>query len=231
MVSALVYGGSGSLGAIVVKRFKDAGYDVVSVDLRPSDQTQYSVVIKGDGSLNDAQEVVNKIKGWNLVIDAVICVAGGFNLASIKDDAIFSALDTMLAFNLKSAVATGYVASHTMKEGGLVVFTGAAAALGPTPGILSYGLSKIATHHLVSSLAQENSGLPKGSKVVAILPVTLDTPQNRKDMPDANFDDWTPLEDVAQSILDWSQGKGTPANGDFIKIQTAAKKTTLTKAN
>jgi len=226
MPCVLVYGGSGQLGCEVAKRFLEANFDVISVDLRPSDQTKYYAVIKGDGSLEDSKSVVDKIRNeWKMEVDVVICVAGGFNMQSIKDDSIFSGLDRMLSFNLRSAVSACYVAAHTLKTNGLVILTGASSALQPTPTMLGYGLSKAATHHLVASLAQEGSGLPKGSSVMAILPITLDTQQNRKDMPQANWDDWTPLDHVSELLLSWVQGHATPKNGDLIQIKTVNKKT------
>lgn len=59
-------------------------------------------------------------------------------------------------------------------------------------------MAKAAVHQLTKSLAAEKSGLPKDSLVVAIMPVTLDTPMNRKWMPNADFSTWTPLEFVAE---------------------------------
>jgi NAD(P)-dependent dehydrogenase (short-subunit alcohol dehydrogenase family) len=67
--------------------------------------------------------------------------------------------------------------------------TGASAALGTTPGMLGYGLSKSATHFLVQSLAAEP--LFRKATIAAILPTTIDTPANRAAMPDAKYEDWT----------------------------------------
>ena len=80
----------------------------------------------------------------------------------------------------------------------MLSLTGANAALEGTPGMIGYGLAKAAVHQLVKSLASEGSGLPAGSKVNAVLPVTLDTPGNRAGMPNADFSSWTPLETLAQ---------------------------------
>ncbi|OTF77011.1 hypothetical protein BLA29_005551, partial [Euroglyphus maynei] len=71
-------------------------------------------------------------------------------------------------------------------------------------GMIGYGMAKSAVHHLVSSLAQEKSGLPANSSVLAILPITLDTPMNRKFMPNANFNEWTPLTFVADLFIKWT---------------------------
>jgi len=53
-----------------------------------------------------------------------------------------------------------------------------------------YGMAKAAVHQLVSSLGAKGSGLPDGTFAGAILPVTLDTPMNRKFMPDSDFSTW-----------------------------------------
>ncbi len=90
----------------------------------------------------------------------------------------------MWQFNVQSAVAASYVASKLLIEGGLLILTGANAAINPTPTMISYlffvflfklyiiylfvlfdkeryGITKAATHHLIKSLAADNSGLPK----------------------------------------------------------------------
>lgn len=53
--------------------------------------------------------------------------------------------------------------------------------------MIGYGLAKAAVHHFIKSLANDSSGLPENSTVLAILPITLDTPSNRKWMPKADF--------------------------------------------
>lgn len=81
---------------------------------------------------------------------------------------------------------------------GLVALTGALPALAGTPGMIGYGMAKAAVHQLVKSLADKSSGVSETSTVVAILPATLDTPNNRKFMPNADTSTWTPLDTIAQ---------------------------------
>ena len=50
--------------------------------------------------------------------------------------------------------------------------------------MMGYGMAKAAVHQLTKSLADPvGAGLPEGAVTAAILPVTLDTPMNRKWMP------------------------------------------------
>lgn len=106
--------------------------------------------------------------------------------------------DLMLKQSVWSSVLASSIASKFLKPGGIVVLTGAKAALSPTPGMIGYGLAKAAIHQLTKSLADENGGLPTGAQALSILPVTLDTPMNRKWMPKADTSTWTPLDFLAE---------------------------------
>ena len=64
--------------------------------------------------------------------------------------------------------------------------------------MIGYGLAKAAVHQLTKSLGEDKSGLPNGAVAVAILPITLDTPMNRKWMSGADFSTWTTLDYVAE---------------------------------
>ncbi|XP_042668283.1 dihydropteridine reductase isoform X2 [Centrocercus urophasianus] len=97
--------------------------------------------------------------------------------------------------------------------------------------MVGYGMAKGAVHQLCQSLAGANSGLPSGSAAVAILPVTLDTPANRKSMPDADFSSWTSLEFIAETFYDWITGKNRPNSGSLIQVITAKGKTELVPAH
>lgn len=64
--------------------------------------------------------------------------------------------------------------------------------------MIGYGMAKAAVHQLTKSLAKKDGGLPKNSLVTAILPVTLDTPMNRKWMAKADTTSWTPMEFISE---------------------------------
>ena len=79
-----------------------------------------------------------------------------------------------------------------------MVLTGALGAMDETPDMISYGLAKAAVHHLVISYPD---GLPNGADICAILPGVIDTPNNRSNMPDADFNEWTPPADIAEEVV------------------------------
>lgn len=133
-------------------------------------------------------------------LDAVICVAGGWAGGNAKKDLAKNA-DLMWKQSVWTSTISAAIGAQYLKAGGLLALTGANPALKSTPGMIGYGMSKAAVHQLTKSLAGKDSGLPDNSLVVAILPITLDTPMNRKWMPKGDFSSWTPLEFVAELVL------------------------------
>lgn len=94
--------------------------------------------------------------------------------------------------------------------------------------MIGYGLAKAAVHQLVQSLSANKSGLPKDSTVLAILPVTLDTPMNRKFMPKADFASWTPLEFVGELMWKWAdKQENRPQSGALVQLITKGGQTEL----
>ncbi|NXU77184.1 DHPR reductase, partial [Oreotrochilus melanogaster] len=173
---------------------------------------------------------VGKLLGEEKV-DAILCVAGGWAGGSAKAKSLYKNCDLMWKQSLWTSTISSHLATKHLKEGGLLTLAGAQAALSGTPGMIGYGMAKGAVHQLCQSLAGTNSGLPPGSAAVAILPVTLDTPANRKSMPDADFSSWTPLEFIAETFYDWITGKNRPNSGSLIQVITTGGKTELVAAH
>jgi dihydropteridine reductase len=162
-------------------------------------------------------------------LDAVICVAGGWAGGNAKKDLAKNA-DMMWKQSVWSSAISATVSAQHLKSGGVLALTGANPALTGTPGMIGYGMAKAAVHQLTKSLAESNSGMPDDSLVVSILPVTLDTPMNRKWMPNADFSTWTPLEFLAELFLKWIKGEERPVNGSLVKLITKDFKTDLVMA-
>ncbi|XP_026678771.1 dihydropteridine reductase [Diaphorina citri] len=136
---------------------------------------------------------------------------------------------------LGSAVVSHFKAQNWVKEG-MIGYGMAKAAVHqlttPTSicrssGMIGYGMAKAAVHQLTKSLASDKSGLPENSLAVALLPVTLDTPMNRKWMPDADTSTWTPLQYVAELFWKWTNGIERPPNGSLVELETKNNQTKL----
>jgi dihydropteridine reductase len=124
---------------------------------------------------------------------------------------------------------------------GLFVAIGSAPALAATPGMLAYGLSKAGTHHVIQTLGETTGkALTTRSKrqkarrlrrdsqyldslsVIGLLPTTIDTPNNRVAMPEANFADWTKPVDIANELGFWIETPQLrPHSGSLVKVHPA----------
>jgi len=224
----LVYGGKGALGSVVVNFLKSKNVWVGSIDLHVNEQADGNVIVKADLGLPEQEADVNSKVGDLLgenKLDAILCVAGGW--AGGNAQKIVEAANSMWKQSVFPSVISASLGAKYLKEGGLISLPGAQPALEGTPGMMGYGMSKAAVHQLVKSLSGKNSGLPENSCVVATLPITLDTPMNRKWMSSADFSTWTTLEFVAELFYKWMQGTDRPASGSLVQFVTKDNKTEL----
>ncbi|XP_071090378.1 dihydropteridine reductase-like [Haliotis cracherodii] len=226
----LVYGGRGALGSAIVKHFKAQNYWVGSIDLHPNEDADANIIVKPVESWTAQEEEVVKsvdgVLGENKV-DAILCVAGGWAGGNAASKDLVKNADMMWKQSVWTSVLSSSLAAKYLKEGGVLTLPGAQPALEGVPGMIGYGLAKAAIHQLVKSLAADNSGMPANSLSAAILPVTLDTPMNRKFMSNADFSTWTPLEFVAELFYKWTVGQERPANGSLVQLITKDSKTDL----
>lgn len=226
----VIYGGRGALGAAVVKHFKANNYWVGAIDLAPVDEADSSIIVSKDANWSTQASTV--ISGLEAAlsgdkIDAIINVAGGWAGGNAASKDFLKNCELMWAQSVWSSTITAQAASKFLKEGGIVTLPGAQPALKGTPGMIGYGLAKAAVHQLTKSLGEEESGLPNGAVAAAILPVTLDTPMNRKWMASADFSTWTTLEFVAELFLKWTKGNDRPKSGSLVQLITKDNKTKL----
>lgn len=132
-------------------------------------------------------------------LDALLNIAGAFRWETIADGDP-ATWDFMFEVNVKTALNASKAAlPYLMHSGaGRIVNLGAGAALKAGVGTGAYGASKAGVARLTEALADELKD--KGVTVNAILPSVIDTPQNRKDMPDADFTRWVQAREIAALI-------------------------------
>lgn len=230
--SVLIYGGKGALGSSCVTFFKAKGWTVLAVDLVANEEADTNIILSAAASWNEqSRQVTQGVSDFvgDGKLKAVLCVAGGWAGGSANSDDLVGTSDLMWKQSVWTSVIAGKVAAMYLEETGLLALTGALPALGGTPAMIGYGIAKAAVHQLVKSLAEKNSGVSEKATVLAILPATLDTPNNRKFMPNADTSTWTPLETIAQLFLDWAvNANGTnPKSGSLLALVTEGGKTTV----
>ncbi|XP_045887475.1 quinoid dihydropteridine reductase a isoform X2 [Micropterus dolomieu] len=224
----IVYGGRGALGSKCVQHFKSKGWWVASIDMAANDEANENVVVKLSESFTEqAGQVTTDVAQLlgEQKVDAILCVAGGWAGGSCSSKDLYKNADLMWKQSVWTSTISSHLATLHLKPGGLLTLAGAKAALSGTGGMVGYGMAKAAVHQLCQSLAAKNSGMPSGAAAVAILPVTLDTPMNRKFMPDADFGSWTPLEYIAELFFEWTTGVNRPASGSLMQLLTSTGET------
>lgn len=134
-------------------------------------------------------------------INALAHLAGGFAMGPMIHDTTDADWERMLDLNLRTLLQSvrAVVPQLLTAGGGRIVTVSARAATRGMGHMGPYCAAKAAVISLTESLADELK--QQGITVNCILPGTLDTPQNRAAMPDADHATWVPLEAVADVIL------------------------------
>ena len=214
----IVTGASGVLGRAVVTRLKADGVIVAAVDAAPVVEIEADLVLPGV-DLADAAAV-------GAAVEAVVSALGTVNgLANIAGGFIWEPVvggqaetwDRMFRTNLlTAALASRAALPHLLKQGGAIVNIGAAGAVDPAAGMAPYAASKAGVMAMTRSLADELRG--QGVRVNAVLPTILDTPTNRRDMPDADPAGWILPADAAEVIAFLLSDASVAVNGSGITL-------------
>lgn len=199
-----VTGAFGNLGAAVAQLAAQRGADVALIDRAPLPPgglpsvalTQGGIDLADAGAAQAAMDAVADRFGG---IDALVNVAGTFRWETIESGSP-DTWDFLYRVNLRSALCASRGAlPHLLRRGGgRIVNIGANAAAKAGLGMGAYAASKSAVARLTEALAEEFKD--RGITVNAVLPGIIDTPQNRKDMPDADFSRWVTPEAIAEVI-------------------------------
>ncbi|MEO6758584.1 MAG: SDR family NAD(P)-dependent oxidoreductase [Saprospiraceae bacterium] len=232
MKSVLITGATGNLGQAVVERLAKAGYRVYATlgpsgELRPFNESPYQMQIQTEIlNLTDEKETeayVKAIVTHDPELEAAICLVGGWQPGTLAETTGVL-LDKMINLNFKTAfnVARPLLDYFQKRGNGQFVFVGARPALRPADGKgqVAYALSK----SLVFRLAEIINTLDKSGKIRAgvLVPSILDTPQNRRAMPDAATQEWVTPEAAADTIAFLLSATGGNFRETVVKIYNQA---------
>ncbi len=229
MKTVIITGANGNLGRAVTKEFLDKNYRVlatVSNDTARADVQTHpnlEVAVVNLTQENETNEFIRKSIGKYQVIDAALLLVGGFamgDLAATSGEDIHQ----QIALNFETAYyVTRPLFTHLMEnKKGRIVLIGARPALNPAQGkdLVAYSLSK----SLLFKLAELLNEAAKGADVTVsvVVPSTLDTPLNRKSMPDANPDNWVKPLEIAETLEFLVSDKSKSLKETVLKIYNNA---------
>ncbi|MFC2037937.1 SDR family oxidoreductase, partial [Chloroflexota bacterium] len=124
--------------------------------------------------------------------------------------------DSMLNLNARTVfIVSRAVVPGMLQQGqGKIVNVAARVALKGGRNSGAYGVSKSAVLRLTESMSAELRD--RGINVNCVLPGTIDTPQNREDMPKADHSRWVPPEALADVILFLASDAARAVNGAAV---------------
>ncbi|MCO6185071.1 SDR family NAD(P)-dependent oxidoreductase [Rhizobium sp. L1K21] len=221
----MVTGASGNLGSAVVDVLMDSSAGIVRVvhddvgeTFEPAADGKAAVFTLGGIDTSDPQAcalVVEKVLERFGRIDGLVNTVGGFGMAPVglNDVAMW---DRFMSMNAKTAYCISAAALKPMQDAGYGRIVNIAAAPGIKAGAqqAAYAASKAAVLRLTEALAAENR--KHGISANCVLPGTIDTPQNRKAMPDSDRDGWVTPEAIAEVIAFLMSPEGGVVTGGAI---------------
>jgi len=226
---AIVTGASGNMGQAVIKKFLAEGYTVIGTII-PNDPVKIDItdskfeteIVNLMDEENSSQFVESVIKRHGS-IDAAVLTVGGFAMGSVAET---RTADIMKQYklNFETAYNTARPAFIQMlkQDSGRIFIIGSKPGLHAKngKGMVAYSLAK----SLIFRLAELMNDEAKGKNVVTsvVVPSTIDTPQNRKGMPDADPSKWVKAEAIADIIYFYCTKEASVLREPLIKVYNNA---------
>jgi NAD(P)-dependent dehydrogenase (short-subunit alcohol dehydrogenase family) len=219
---ALVTGANGGLGTHVTKALLDAGFAVVGlarkIQASDFDHPHFTALPASLESLDAAKKAVETVMAHFGKIDVLAHTVGGFAGGATVADTDDANFQRMFEVNLYSSLHILRAVIPVMRKAGSgrIIAIGSRASEDPGPGVGAYSASKAALVSLIKTVALENKDA--GITANVILPGTIDTAANRKDMPRADTSKWVQPASIA-SLIVWLAGDaGKDVTGAAIPV-------------
>ena len=222
MTVAVVTGATGNLGPAVVERLLADGWQVATPVRDPAGAPAGTFARAVDLTDEDAVAAFAAAVADELgPPTALACCAGGYSPGAVADTP-FATLQRSVDLNLGTAYTATRAVLPSMRAagGGSIVYVGSRVVLRPFAGGVGPILSKAALHALVEVVALEERA--HGIRANAVLPRVIDTPDNRRAMPDADTSTWTPPARIADAVAWLLSDAGAVTTGALVPVDGPA---------
>lgn len=217
-----ITGANGGLGTSVTRAFLQQGARVIggSLHIAAADfpEPNFEALALDFNKLDEIRRGVARVIERYGQLDVLVHLLGGFAGGPSVVDTTDAMWEQMQDINLTSAFRVFRECIPHLREsgGGRLIAIGSLTAAQPHANLGAYVVFKSALAMLVQTISQENADA--GVTANAILPGTMDTPANRKSMPDADFSKWLKTTDVAELVLSLAAGQASHLTGLLIPI-------------
>jgi NAD(P)-dependent dehydrogenase (short-subunit alcohol dehydrogenase family) len=210
--TVLITGSTGALGHVVTTRFLNDGYRVAATFVVKEEAEALAeqfdeatrerlLLVETDvtdpssiqGTLEDVEDQLGAV---DVLVHLVGAWKGGQEVHEHSDET----WERMMDLNLRSAFlcCRAVLPGMRARDWGRVILVSSRTAKEDRSGQAAYAIAKAGVAVLAETIAEESRGTGITANVIA--PSALDTPANRRAMPDADHTAWVPPSDVADSI-------------------------------
>ncbi len=227
--TALITGGTGGLGAAVTQAFLDGGWRVVVPLFDERERARLPahdrlVLQAADLSDADSTNAVTALAAADPAapLRAAVNLVGGFAAAGRVHETPVEDYEAQLRLNLRPTYLVCHAAlPHLLAAGGgAIVCVSSRAALAPFAGAAGYIVAKAAVLAFVDVLAKEYRD--DGIRANAVLPSVIDTPANRRSMPDADHERWVAPAQIAAVVRFLCEDASGVVSGAHVPVYGSA---------
>lgn len=218
---SVITGSNGHLGRATVSKFLELGATIYALTGRSvGGETGPGLhwLVTDATSETSVRETWTSIRQRAGRVDVLINLIGGIYPWSRVEDISLAAWEQTINVNLTTAFLNMKEALRLMisQGSGKIINVGAVTGIHGRSFAGPYGAAKAALINLTQTAADENK--KNNIQINAIVPGIIDTPTNRRDMPDADFSDWVAPESIAGVLAFLASRASDPITGSVIKM-------------
>ncbi len=227
--TVLVTGAAGNLGQAVARAFQAAGAHLILVDktsdrlanIFPTWLNSPDIYLAAPYDVMDPESLkmlVHRVVNHFGRLDILVNTVGAFRAGTPVHQTPLDVFDQMMTLNARSAflISQAVIPEMISQGSGKIIHVAARAGQSGAANSAAYSASKSAVIRITESLAAEMKD--KGINVNCIIPGTIDTPQNREAMPNADVSRWVAPESVADVILFLASPAARSIHGAAIPV-------------
>ena len=223
----IVTGAAGNVGSALAAHLAAKGARIAAVDTVKDRLDAVVAGLAGSGHMAlstydltqsaATEALVAQVVATAGRLDAVGTTVGGFAMAKLADAGL-DQWDAMFNLNVKTTwnIYRAAVPAIRNAGGGALVGIGSAAGLRGSGEMAAYAATKSAVMRLTESLADELR-LDR-IRVNAVLPTTIDTPQNHAAMPGADSSRWVKPAHIADVMGFLLSDAASAVSGQLLQV-------------
>jgi len=222
----VITGAAGNLGRAVANAFSQGGERLVLVDRR-LDALANAFGAAGESRLFAVANLLDAGEASGVAkaavekfgrIDVLCNIAGGFRMGEPVHETSEANWDFLLDLNARTVLhmARACVPQMIAQGSGKIVNVAAFAAQKGAANMGAYTASKAVVVRLTEAMAAELR--TKGINVNCVMPTVIDTPENRKSMPDVDPRTWVAPEELASVVEFLASPKSRAIHGAAIPV-------------